>query len=67
MDKGRLILVSTITAVLIIIYLASTLDIFREEDKSESEYMQAFGNMANFLKAFGNVFSVILVIYEIFW
>ena len=50
MDKGRLILVSTITAVLIIIYLASTLDIFREEDKSESEYMQAFGNMAIFWK-----------------
>ena len=46
MDKARLILVSTITTVLIIIYLASTLDIFTEEDKSESEYMQAFGKMA---------------------
>ena len=45
MDKGRIILVSTVATVLIIIYLASTLDILREEDKSESEYMKAFGNV----------------------
>jgi hypothetical protein len=45
MDKGRIILVSTVATVLIIIYLASTLDILREEDKLESEYMQAFGNV----------------------
>jgi len=46
MDKGKLILVSTITTVHNIIYVASTLSIFRKEDKSESEYMKAFGNMA---------------------
>jgi hypothetical protein len=45
MDKGRIILVSTVATVLIIIYLASTLDILREEDNSESEYMKAFGNV----------------------
>ena len=45
MDKGRIILVYTVSTVLIILYLASTLDILREEDKSESEYMKAFGNV----------------------
>jgi len=56
MDKGRLILVSTIATVLIIIYVACALDVVGEEDKSESKYM----------KAFGNVFIVISVIYERF-
>ena len=45
MDKGRIKLVSTVATVLIIIYLVSTLDILREEDKSESEYLKAFGNV----------------------